>query len=796
MLLPEPGDVVWIRRRRWRVERAERQQEVVRLDVQSGGRRMVFLEPFDLAAPVRTAGRYRRARLRQAAARLAGLMAQTGAARLPVAAVRARIRILPHQLEPALAFADGDRRVLIADGVGLGKTIQAALVIADRLRDGRARRVLVLVPAALMTQWADELTTRFGLAARLRHGRTHDGRQAGVPEPGVWIASTDYVKQDHVLPWLLRRAWDLVVVDEAHTATGDSERHRACDEIGRRARAVLLLTATPHGGDRTRFAQLLGLGSRGHAADRLTIFRRTRNDIAQAAPDRRVRWHGVSLSAAERIALDALTAFEHAVLRRAAAGGRDAALLLLSVFRKRAMSTMGALAISLERRLSALQSLDRGEEPLWRQGVLFDPDAEADLLTEEERGALLGESGLPPAHERSWLRRLLVLARKAAESESKARRVVTLCARTTEPVAVFTEFRDSLRVLEARLRPIRLTAVVHGGQTPAEQQRALRRFLDGPATALLATDVASVGLNLQARARWVVSLELPWNPVRIEQRAGRVDRIGQRRPVHVTLLAARHPAEGGVLRRLVERAVTARRAFGDDLPGVVPDERHLRAVVLAGDAEPAVDDSSRPVPLCRRWERMARALGRSLVRRRRLAERWRTEAGRTTGVEICATTLCARMRSGRFDDHCVLVFSVPILESSGLVAERQVVAVVVPRPRDWRGAPSPRLIRAAQQVAVRRVEPRARRLDRLRRRAVAAWVDREDRSRDVMLESLLSPRAQLDLFGRRSQRAAGLAAREAAAVRRESTDEIDALRKAAVLLTGRPALELVLTGRR
>jgi SNF2 family DNA or RNA helicase len=123
------------------------------------------------------------------------------------------------------------------------------------------------------------------------------------------------------------------------------------------------------------------------------------------------------------------------------------------------------------------------------------------------------------------------------------RRVVRLISRTDEPVIVFTEFRDSLTVLVNRLQLLRPVSVLHGGMTAAERAEAVDRLQAGTDTALVATDVAGQGLNLQHRCRWVISLELPWNPARLEQRIGRVDRIGQQRPVHFTLLVARHDAE-------------------------------------------------------------------------------------------------------------------------------------------------------------------------------------------------------------------------------------------------------------
>ena len=139
-----------------------------------------------------------------------------------------------------------------------------------------------------------------------------------------------------------------------------------------------------------------------------------------------------------------------------------------------------------------------------------------------------------------------------------------LVGRAREPIVVFTEFRHSLQALQRRLEGRHALAVLHGGQTQAEATLELERFTCGRATVLLATDVAAQGLNLQMRSRWVIAFELPWNPMRLEQRAGRVDRIGQQRAARLTVLIARHQAETGLLANLARRTLTARRVLGED----------------------------------------------------------------------------------------------------------------------------------------------------------------------------------------------------------------------------------------
>jgi superfamily II DNA or RNA helicase len=784
--LPLPGDLVWIRQKRWRIERVRRDRNVVRLDVASRDARLTFLAPFDRPTSISRSDRLKRVRPQQALARLAHLLGRTYGIRTMASAVDADLAILPHQLEPALAVVRGARRVLVADEVGLGKTIQAGLVAAEILRRDPAARVLIVVPASLRSQWADELRLRFRILASAADARTIDesgrtGAFAASPwdRPGVWIASLDFLKQSHVIDALPLRPWDLVVVDEAHTACGDSVRHEACHELLQRARRCVLLTATPHSGDETRFARLLGLGRLDN--DTLTIFRRTRQDL-NLTGRRRLRWQGVAVSPAERRVLAALGAFERAVLRAAGQAGRDRALLLLSVFRKRALSTMGALSVSLDRRIAYVGDSD-ADDLDWLQPSLAFED-ESDDLEDDERIALTASSGMRAAHERSWLRRIRALVEQASRVESKVAHLAAVLRRTAEPVVIFTEFRHSLEVLERRLRLMRSLAVLHGGQTELERRQQLRHFLDGTASVLLATDVAGQGLNLQKRARWVVGFELPWNPARIEQRIGRVDRIGQDRPVHATLLISRDPAEAGLLANLARRTLSARRALGDDvLDLAAPDERALCAALI-DQAPPATLAAPAPVPICRVWQRHARFIARRLQSARALVARWRSPAD---GTRALRARLAHAAVVGLPPGAAVLfVFSLPVLDRVGSVIERHVVAVA---SRSFNGGMAAEIEAARARAAHARVRRLAR--AELLARSMSANAAKFDRALFAELEELVPREAQAGLFDNRelqtfeAGRQAGLAMDDELAAASERRG------RQCTLECGRPVLELV-----
>ncbi len=748
--IPAPGSLVWIRQRRWRVERAGVDRGVVRLDVADRRERLTFLAPFDRPVAADRAARPRLIRPQHAVARLAGLAARAGGASTPMSAVSARLMLHPHQLEPVLAVLSGARRLLIADDVGLGKTVQAGLILAEIIAREPSPAALVIVPASLGTQWSRELESRFGLTVTRTDGhrlarRARTGWRDDDPwrQSGVWIASLDFLKQRHVRDALPLRPWDLVIVDEAHDACGDSDRHEACAAILGRARRVVLLTATPHSGDQTRFNRLMALGDLQIANDRSVVFRRTRVDLGWPV-DRRVRWAAVPLHETEAAVLDALRDFERWILAESGASRRDAALLLLSVFRKRALSTMAALGRSIDRRIGWLDGVGPHDDLDWLQPRLgFDED-DADDIGAESRAGLTAVVGAAPQREQAWLERLGLLTRTAMAHESKVARLVRLAARTTEPVVVFTEFRDSLRVLSERLRPSRAVAALHGGQTPAERATQLDRFLDGNASMLLATDVAGQGLNLQRRARWVVSLELPWNPAKIAQRVGRVDRIGQSRRVHATLLVTRHEAEAGLLRRLAARALTARQTFSAGaFEGItMPDQKAIAASLLANDGEPAPPPVA-PQPVSVRWSRRGRAVARLLHRKRRLAWHWRgwEESGRPAWTGI-------RRHAHLFAAPAVAVFRTAIVNAVGEIVERHFVVIAIPR-QDPDFLRRPEVLAHVADLARAKLRRRIERLGRLLT-ASAVGRARVDQAIAVSSRALLEREPEPGLFANRA----------------------------------------------
>lgn len=563
--LVRPGDIVRIRGERWRVAARESHEATAILDADgcdvtnrgTCARFILPFEPIDRIAQPDGPRVVRPARWRHTARRLVSAAAPSWTSLRAV--TEARLDVVPFQLEPALALTQGKGcRFLIADEVGLGKTIQAGMMVAEILRRQPDARVLVVCPAGLQDQWRGELAARFDIEAAVFDAAGVARAVASLPVGfNPWTArplvvtSIDYLKRPEVMRGLEALLWDALVIDEAHALAGRSDRAAAATAVAGRSRLVVMLTATPHSGDDTGFRRLCGIGELEN--EPLVMFRRTRADAGMPS-SRRTTLLRVRPTAAESAMHGALAEYTRLVWHQAdAAAGARLAMMVLA---RRACSSAASLERSVERRMNLLGEPDAaaGAQLQLPFAGLGSDDAEPD--------AVLGTQGLREAREEGrWLERIRLLAGSARRAESKLAAVGRLVRRTTEAAIVFTEYRDTLQQLAAALPGV-TTAQLHGGLTSHQRSDVLRQFTTGAVRLLLATDAASEGLNLQHRCRLVINLELPWTPLRLEQRAGRVDRIGQTRRVHVVHLVADGTTEDTVLQRLADRMERIHGAIG------------------------------------------------------------------------------------------------------------------------------------------------------------------------------------------------------------------------------------------
>ena len=567
------GSSVWVRGERWVVVGCDRFEActVVSLEGQGRenlGRQCQLIEPFDRLRrmnPDRLRRRRRDSVLRTVMAAAAREKPASGL----WTATDARITLLPYQLEPALAVLDGATRILLADEVGLGKTIQAGLILSELRARGLVDRALILAPAGLRHVWAAELHDRFGLQAEVLDLAAVAGRTAEMPAEinpwtlkGVTITSLDFAKRAEVLAAIEEAPFDLLIADEAHHLTPGSDRGAAVARLAARVPWVVLVSATPHSGDEGAFDYLTGIGALG---DRLEIFQRSRQAVGIAG-GRRTHLLSIRPGAAEAEMLRGTESYARAIWQARGAADRGVRLVATTLAR-RAASSPAALHRTLTRRLALMSG---HPDPSPRQPLLPWEDLDDG---DDDDPAWLGRSGLDDGWaERRQIEALIALADDAERRASKLHRLVRLLECVNEPAVIFTEYRDTLEALQRVLEATRPLAVIHGGLAPAIRQQAVDRFTRGDARVLIATDAAGEGLNLHYRCRLVVNVELPWNPRRLEQRIGRVDRIGQSRCVHAFHLIHRDSIEERVLARLEHRRLNAEQGLRNATGWVSEDE--------------------------------------------------------------------------------------------------------------------------------------------------------------------------------------------------------------------------------
>jgi superfamily II DNA or RNA helicase len=639
------------------------------------------------------------------------------------AAGRCAIELLAYQLEPALAMLRyGVTRVMIADAVGLGKTIQAGLILNELASRSESFRALVVAPAGLREQWSHELIARFALRSTIadaawlaRIGRELPPDVNPWVLPGIYVSSFDFVKRPEVLRPLEETLWDAVVVDEAHAAALGTARHAAVHAVARRARRVLLLTATPHAGDDARFRALCAIGAsttsgdpntsesigsgntvedvaQAAGEDRLLLFRRTREQVG-AATERRTALLRVRLADREVRMHRLLEAYTARVWREARDRGDARARLAAMVLKKRALSSAASLAVSCRRRLELLTAVT---VPAAERQLML-PLGDEDVLEDAAPDSILAAPGLSNwARERRWLSTLVESASQAARCESKLRFLVRLLKRLREPVIVFTEYRDTLERLRLAVAQSHPDVQVLHGHLPAADRSAVQQAFNTAGSLLLATDAASEGLNLHSRCRVVIHYELPWSPARLEQRTGRVDRIGQRRNVHEIILVADDTAERLVLAPLARRAARARGALaGPDRLLELLTESRIAAAIMDGspvDTDTPDDRGGQPATGSRDFSVEAAAEAARL-RQRRIWSAGSARAG--TDGRIAATLL-----DGRGVQRWTCVFTLSLLSKDGAVAHSETCVACVDDPT---GGKAPAARAAPTAAAVRRL---------------------------------------------------------------------------------------------
>ncbi|MHB8995891.1 MAG: helicase-related protein [Armatimonadota bacterium] len=609
------------------------------------------VEPFEYSAPsLERVGRSARFRLLHQAF----MMDLAPASDVLVAPRAAALHYEPYQHVPAYRALQMPRpRLLIADDTGLGKTAEAGIILRELNARRRAGRILIICPASILTQWQDELSSKFGMTFQVfdRQGihetrRQHElGLNPWAARPRV-IASMDLVKRrEGAFQDLAATRWDVVIVDEAHhfAASGTdaqevTDLHRLGRWLSQAADALVFLTATPHDGYDERFASLLGLldpaivpdGRLDYQKYSKYLVRRLKRHItdengvpkfverlpAEPVP---VKLSSPERTLHEKVRLQARQLEAVAdKLKGPSRASAEAIRLVSTILRKRAASSRAALSFTLH---SRLESLAEREERV---------ELRREHLRALNRGETIPDQSLRELERDAYRSHLSAMIRskgelRRIEDEQRAtEELLTLledCAATEDPkmvalrewlirlpeggkAIIFSEYIDTVEAIAAMLesdaRWRGQAIVLTGEQTRARREEVLRQFAGAEKRLLVATDAASEGLNLHRHCHHLIHFELPWNPNRMEQRNGRIDRYGQTQPPTIAFIYAQETYEGEILKRLLEKMEQQIKRLGSvgDVLGPLQaayiaarieetPEDELQAI---RDAEAAIDD--------------------------------------------------------------------------------------------------------------------------------------------------------------------------------------------------------------
>lgn len=522
---------------------------------------------------------------------------------------RLEIEPLPHQLYLVnRILASGDLNWLIADDVGLGKTIEVGLLLAA-LRQRKYRRFLIVVPAGLTRQWEEELRDKFLLDDFVIYGET------AMPETAAqWrlydrvIVSMDRAKHEKHLPNILHADdWDLVVVDEAHrlsrrewgTKFVETERYEMAEALRRRTDAMLLLTGTPHQGKDDMFRGLLELLRPGQEWRQRFINLKAHPEILSSLVIRNRKadvtdeqgefiFRGKTSTTIGVMGSDAEAAFERDLVRYfrdgyaagASRGQRGMAIgFVMTTFRKLAASSLAAIAKSLHRRAERLRL---GLNELAAQESVGECDNVDERFVESDE-ELTGEAREFFSGELQAVEQLAATARALVPHDSKVtdlfERVIPniLQSDQARKVLLFTEYRTTQDVIARGLVGrfgAQAVATIHGGQGMLERRKAVDSFNDD-CQFLVSTEAGGEGLNLHRRCNVMVNFDLPWNPMRLVQRVGRLYRYGQTERVVVFNMKAAQTVDQEILSGMYERldrvAADLATLTGENREGLIED---------------------------------------------------------------------------------------------------------------------------------------------------------------------------------------------------------------------------------
>lgn len=522
------------------------------------------------------------------------------------------VRLEPYQLACVNWVMQKLRqRALIADDVGLGKTIEAGLILKELTARNRADRVLFVVPAHLQKKWIRDMDRFFDISLIPGDRQWVEGERRRLgEETNIWdqeqqqmITSMAFLRQDEFQDELEDAFWDVVIVDETHKAAkrGDSpsKTSKMVERVAENSDSLLLLSATPHDGKGEAFRSLVEYIDPFLVAedqelskdvvDRV-MMRRGKQTIyddngERIFPNRDVRTVQVERTHEERQLYQAVTEYVKHIYNRSEKLNEPAVGFAMALMQKRLVSSVGAIKATLSRRLADLVDQQSAETSLSEEASAYlegeDLDEEDKEQAEQELAALtVTESDAQLEEEIETLRDLVSLA-EGIPVDSKAQKVrryiqQLLEEQPNEKILLFTEYRDSLDYLLDLVKDEPWAdeiLVIHGGVDKEDRARIEDEFNYGQSRLLFATDAASEGIDLQESCHIQLNLELPWVPSTLEQRIGRLHRYGQDKEVKVWNFTFEGTREGEIFDMLQNKVDNIRGKLGNtaDVLGMLDD---------------------------------------------------------------------------------------------------------------------------------------------------------------------------------------------------------------------------------
>jgi len=534
-----------------------------------------------------------------------------------------KITPLPHQLLALDFVIDQFRpRCLLADEVGLGKTIEAALIMEELKLRNIARRILIVTPAGLTHQWRDELKLKFSEEFSIFDSDSFKSfKQLYGAETNCWlnfdqvITSIDFLKpqkihdelsasekkrrQEHnryVFDDCVNANWDMVIIDEAHKLSKyksgeETARFKLGKRLSESVPIFLILTATPHQGKPHVFKNLLGLVDpynfnkledvKPDNVKEITVRNKKRacTDFngQRLFKDRvtalcSITW-GEGIDDPERELYDAVVEYITEYYDHAQKENNHILIFLLMLYQRIVSSSSRAILKSLEKRLRTLESFTHKAREIRESSLdeFFDLPGENQLKYMEKIVPILKNPDLV-AKELKIVSNCIELAKNAiiGRSDAKLRKLITIIDEVKKrendknvKVLVFTEFIETQKhILDSLERIGYTTAFINGNLSLDERITQKQNFKD-EAQILVSTDAGGEGINLQF-CHVVINYDLPWNPMKIEQRIGRVDRIGQQKDVIAINFVLADTIEEYVREKIEEKLELVKEQFGED----------------------------------------------------------------------------------------------------------------------------------------------------------------------------------------------------------------------------------------